>query len=254
MKKALVHPSLVRFNERLLISYFELSALDAQPQWKDWRRVLRMAWLTAALVKGRRERHIKRRNVALEAQGTKSALPQKHDLKALWYKRKDPLLPENNDFSADKNLLTLDAAKENNVVPFGSNSASLEGCSADNSLQWFEQDDDDDSRAANWTSNQGLLEAQLNRKLGSFLDGVPTQDELKDLSFTQFPTLGFASCSPRKAQCEEDFDSAINEVANSSPYGEIPQEESGADRARRKRGNYRLYFKKGKLCMRQEEE
>eukprot|EP00922_Rhytidocystis_sp_ex-Travisia-forbesii_P048666 GHVS01072467.1.p1 GENE.GHVS01072467.1~~GHVS01072467.1.p1 ORF type:complete len:304 (-),score=104.03 GHVS01072467.1:277-1188(-) len=84
MRKARVHPSLVRFNERLVTSYFDLTSHDAQPKWEDWRRVIRMAWLTAALIKGRRERHVERLGWD----------DQKHHLRALWYKAGvDPLLP-----------------------------------------------------------------------------------------------------------------------------------------------------------------
>eukprot|EP00920_Eleutheroschizon_duboscqi_P019848 GHVT01047600.1.p1 GENE.GHVT01047600.1~~GHVT01047600.1.p1 ORF type:complete len:419 (-),score=54.26 GHVT01047600.1:82-1338(-) len=62
MRKAGVHPSLVRLNERLLLSYCELQGLGATPEHENWRRVLRVCWLVAALLKRRREKFVIKRS------------------------------------------------------------------------------------------------------------------------------------------------------------------------------------------------
>ncbi|PFH33603.1 hypothetical protein BESB_078190 [Besnoitia besnoiti] len=95
MKAAKVHPTLVRYNERVLTSFMELAALDAEPHPDNIKKLLRASWLLAALVRNRRQRYIARKNAALREEGVgEEHLLCLHDLGALWVgSAVDPLLP-----------------------------------------------------------------------------------------------------------------------------------------------------------------
>ncbi|PHJ20676.1 hypothetical protein CSUI_005483 [Cystoisospora suis] len=95
MKVMKVHPTLVRFHERVLTSYLELSKLSAEPHPDNTKKLLRGAWLLASLVRNRRQRWIIRKNEALREQGVpENHLFSLHDLGALWTgSAVDPLLP-----------------------------------------------------------------------------------------------------------------------------------------------------------------
>ncbi|KAF4639756.1 hypothetical protein TGRH88_055280 [Toxoplasma gondii] len=100
MKASKVHPTLVRYNERILTSYMELAALKAEPHPDNTRKLLRAAWLLAALVRNRRQRWIARKNASLREQGVgEEHLLCLHDLGALWIGNAvDPLLPRTAQF------------------------------------------------------------------------------------------------------------------------------------------------------------
>ncbi|KEP65764.1 UNVERIFIED_CONTAM: hypothetical protein HHA_316570 [Hammondia hammondi] len=100
MKASKVHPTLVRYNERILTSYMELAALKAEPHPDNTRKLLRAAWLLAALVRNRRQRWIARKNSTLREQGVgEEHLLCLHDLGALWAGNAvDPLLPRTAQF------------------------------------------------------------------------------------------------------------------------------------------------------------
>ncbi|CEM33439.1 unnamed protein product [Vitrella brassicaformis CCMP3155] len=105
MEEAHVHPTLVRFNKRLVASFFELSQYDAAPHPILWRKVLRSAWFVAASVRARRQRAIMYRAEQLREAGVpESELPDPHSLAALWYGPTDPLLTP----LAQAQALTLD--------------------------------------------------------------------------------------------------------------------------------------------------
>eukprot|EP00916_Digyalum_oweni_P026730 GHVL01043874.1.p1 GENE.GHVL01043874.1~~GHVL01043874.1.p1 ORF type:complete len:221 (-),score=49.65 GHVL01043874.1:223-885(-) len=56
MLKAGVHPSLVRLNEGLLLSYLEMKNADATPRMDNWRSTARTCWAIAIRFKRRRMR------------------------------------------------------------------------------------------------------------------------------------------------------------------------------------------------------
>ncbi|SJK86325.1 conserved Plasmodium protein, unknown function [Babesia microti strain RI] len=81
MKKEVIHPSLLRYNARLIAIHQELSNLGARPCNMNWLKVMRSSWLVASFVKGRRERFIQRNM----GQGI-------HKPSLLWFMGYDPLL------------------------------------------------------------------------------------------------------------------------------------------------------------------
>ncbi|KAL8275441.1 hypothetical protein Esti_000653 [Eimeria stiedai] len=105
MKALGAHPTLIRFNQRLLLSLNELHHLNAWPESSTLRKTLRTAWLAAALCRNRRQRAITLKNQLLLSKASSnwpllpagvdsSALLSLQDLRALWVGATvDPLLP-----------------------------------------------------------------------------------------------------------------------------------------------------------------
>ncbi|GAW81492.1 hypothetical protein, conserved [Plasmodium gonderi] len=101
MKLKKVHHSLIRFNERLLYSYYELSKLNARPSTKQWVKILRTVWFTSALIKARRQKFILRnlskiKKIKGDNNSTSLAnfnnIFNIHNLHALYAQHRDPLL------------------------------------------------------------------------------------------------------------------------------------------------------------------
>ncbi|SBT36562.1 conserved Plasmodium protein, unknown function [Plasmodium ovale wallikeri] len=97
MKTNRIHCSLIRLNERLLYSYYELRKLNAQPNRKQWMKVLRTVWFTAALIKARRQKFILRKvkngNINDPTSlGNFNNIFSIHSLEALYSENRDPLL------------------------------------------------------------------------------------------------------------------------------------------------------------------
>lgn len=101
MKQNKVHHSLVRLNERLLCSYYELTKLNAKPSNKQWVKILRTVWFTSALIKARRQKFVLR-NLSqigkMKGDGNSALLSNFnkvfniHSLKSLYVGGGDPLL------------------------------------------------------------------------------------------------------------------------------------------------------------------
>ncbi|VWU51014.1 conserved protein, unknown function [Hepatocystis sp. ex Piliocolobus tephrosceles] len=92
-----VHCSLIRFNARLLYSYYELTKLNARPNSKQWVKVLRTVWFTAALVKARRQRFILRKMKSINKNKSISLsnfnnIFNIHNLPSLYMENRDPLI------------------------------------------------------------------------------------------------------------------------------------------------------------------
>ncbi|KJP88829.1 hypothetical protein AK88_01519 [Plasmodium fragile] len=101
MKQNKVHPSLVRLNERLLCSYYELAKLNVKPRSKQWVKILRTVWFTSALIKARRQKFILRnltRMKKIKGDGNSALLSNFnnmfniHSLQSLYVEGRDPLL------------------------------------------------------------------------------------------------------------------------------------------------------------------
>ncbi|SBS96747.1 conserved Plasmodium protein, unknown function [Plasmodium malariae] len=99
MKEKKVHCSLIRFNERLLHSYYELTKLNAKPNKKQWLKVLRTVWFTSALIKARRQRFILRKVKNIKDDNSVALSKFKntfniHNLEMLYAENRDPLIGE----------------------------------------------------------------------------------------------------------------------------------------------------------------
>lgn len=103
MKLKKIHPSLIRFNERLLCSYAELTNLNSRPNVKQWIKILRCVWFTSALIKARRQKYILRninnakKNKSIELSNFKNIF-NIHNLAALYAENKDPLTKGYNEY------------------------------------------------------------------------------------------------------------------------------------------------------------
>ncbi|CRG97839.1 conserved Plasmodium protein, unknown function [Plasmodium gallinaceum] len=100
MKLKKVHCSLIRFNERLLHSYYELIKLNARPNITQWNKVLRTVWFTSALIKARRQKYILRKIKKIKKDNSVSLsnfnnIFNIHNLEALYIENKDPLIGRN---------------------------------------------------------------------------------------------------------------------------------------------------------------
>ncbi|CAD2108177.1 hypothetical protein YYG_01206 [Plasmodium vinckei petteri] len=110
MKLKKIHPSLIRFNERLLCSYVELTNLNSRPNIKQWVKVLRCVWFTSALVKARRQKYILRninnvkKNKSVELSNFKNIF-NIHNLAALYAENKDPLTKGYNEYLQHDQLI-----------------------------------------------------------------------------------------------------------------------------------------------------
>ncbi|SCN60875.1 conserved Plasmodium protein, unknown function [Plasmodium chabaudi chabaudi] len=110
MKLKKIHPSLIRFNERLLCSYVELTNLNSRPHIKQWVKVLRCVWFTSALVKARRQKYILRninnakKNKSVELSNFKNIF-NIHNLAALYAENKDPLTKGYNEYLQHDQLI-----------------------------------------------------------------------------------------------------------------------------------------------------
>lgn len=109
MKKNKVHCSLIRFNERLLYSYYELLKFNAPPNSHQWIKVLRTVWFTSALVKARRQKFILRK-IKKTKMNTSVSLNNFHEifnihnLQTLYIDKRDPLLPTHTDLYTHNNI------------------------------------------------------------------------------------------------------------------------------------------------------
>ncbi|AFZ79622.1 hypothetical protein BEWA_024710 [Theileria equi strain WA] len=56
MKKALMHPSIIRMNENIINSYFELEDISCEPPKSQWQNFTKLIWQTA-LKLNRQRRH-----------------------------------------------------------------------------------------------------------------------------------------------------------------------------------------------------
>lgn len=109
MKKKKIHCSLIRFNERLLYSYFELLKFNAAPNFHQWIKVLRTVWFTAALVKARRQKFILRKIKKMKMNNSVSLnnfhdIFNIHNLQTLYIDKRDPLLPTHTDLGSLNNM------------------------------------------------------------------------------------------------------------------------------------------------------
>ncbi|CRH00606.1 conserved Plasmodium protein, unknown function [Plasmodium relictum] len=100
MKLKKVHCSLIRFNERLLHSYYELIKLNARPNNNQWKKVLRTVWFTSALIKARRQKYILRKIKKIKKDNSVSLsnfnnIFNIHNLETLYIENKDPLIGKN---------------------------------------------------------------------------------------------------------------------------------------------------------------
>ncbi|KAK1443812.1 hypothetical protein BgAZ_206880 [Babesia gibsoni] len=59
MKKALVHPAVIRMNENLLNSYFELEELKCQPPFALWQNYTKLIWQTSMRLNRKRMNKLK---------------------------------------------------------------------------------------------------------------------------------------------------------------------------------------------------
>lgn len=109
MKQKKIHCSLIRFNERLLYSYYELLKFNAAPNFHQWIKVLRTVWFTSALVKARRQKFILRKIKKIKMNKSVS-LNNFHDtfnihnLQTLYIDKRDPLLPTHTDLDNLNNI------------------------------------------------------------------------------------------------------------------------------------------------------
>lgn len=102
MKKNKVQCSLIRFNERLLFSYYELLKVKTPPNFHQWIKVLRTVWFTSALVKARRQKFILRKIKKMKKDNYASLsnfndIFNIHNVQTLYIDNKDPLLPTHID-------------------------------------------------------------------------------------------------------------------------------------------------------------
>ncbi|SBS93189.1 conserved Plasmodium protein, unknown function [Plasmodium ovale curtisi] len=115
MKTNKIHCSLIRLNERLLYSYYELTKLNAQPNRKQWIKVLRTVWFTAAMIKARRQKFILRKvkngNINDPTSlGNFNNIFSIHSLEALYAENRDPLL-KREVIDGEEDLTTMEAVK-----------------------------------------------------------------------------------------------------------------------------------------------
>ncbi|SOV20127.1 conserved Plasmodium protein, unknown function [Plasmodium sp. gorilla clade G2] len=100
MKVKKIHASLIRFNEKLLLSYYELIKLNVRPTYKQWMKILRTVWFVSALVKARRQKFILRKMKKIKNKNSVSLdnfneTFNIHNLECLYVENRDPLIANN---------------------------------------------------------------------------------------------------------------------------------------------------------------